>query len=91
MPEILADYHWNTHQQTASTMQQAPDHFSTSSASAAGSPATANLIQQAQPSAQTAAAATTPTSAGSADGAAGTDNNGHDYKTVRNRLLVRER
>ena len=65
-------------------MQQANDHFSTSSTSAAGSPATANLIQQTQPSAaQTAAAATTPTNAGSAEGAAGTDNNGHDYKTVR--------
>ena len=89
MPEILADYHWNTHhhhqyqQQPASTMQQATDHFSTtSSTSAAGSPATASLIQQAQPSA--AQSATTPTSAGSADGAAaGTDSNGHDYKTVR--------
>lgn len=65
MPEILS--HWNS--QTA--MQQPTDHFSTAS-----SPATGSLIQQAQPSAATAAASA-PT--GSTETA---DNNGHDYKTV---------
>ena len=71
MPEILS--HWNT------AMQQPTDHFSTAS-SAAGSPATASLIQQAQqPSAATAAASAPGTSEQAAD------NNGHDYKTVSER------
>ena len=69
MPEILS--HWNT------AMQQPTDHFSTGAcSSAAGSPATASLIQQAQPSAATAAASAPGTSEPAAD------NNGHDYKTV---------
>ena len=76
MPEVLS--HWNS---ALPNMQQPTDHFSVagSSSSAAGSPATASLIQQTQPGASTAAAATP----GASETAA--DNNGHDYKTVSQR------